>query len=88
MNKKQQLQETYSLVPDFVREDIVEACIWARKVLTEFEGSGHEFHLTYQNDSFYCSFAKPEWSGDHCGTGMSSATEAIIMSVCEYLCGF
>lgn len=73
--------------PD-IREDIERAAKWARKTLRDHEGSGHSFHLNATKDGmFQCSFAKPEWSGDHCSKPMPEAPEAIVMAVCEYLNG-
>lgn len=83
-----QIQAKYAEVPEYVREDICEATKWAIETLTDMEGSGHEIFVTACGDGFVCcSFAKPEWAGDHCGRGMEHGAQAIVMSVCEYVCG-
>lgn len=78
----------YKAVPEYIREDMVEAAIWARDTLMRHEGAGHHFELTAEADGLLCcSFAKAEWSGDHAGEPMPTASEAIVRAVCEYLCG-
>lgn len=82
------ITERYDAVPAYVKEDIVEACVWARDVLTRHEGGGHQFQIVADHDgSFCCAFAKPSWGGEHPGGWMPTVEEAIVMSVCEYLCG-
>lgn len=82
------IQEMYYNVPEHIREDIVEASIWAKDTLTKHEGEGHLIHLsTDSKGSIVCSFAKPSWSGDHCGRPMNDGAEAIVVAVCEYMCG-
>lgn len=77
-----------ALPPDIQDCDIGEAIDWARKTLTNHEGSGHSFYLhTDKPGLFCCSFAKPEWAGDHCSDHYDTANEAIVMAVCEYLSG-
>lgn len=79
---------TYKSISEFIREDIVEASAWARKTLTDFEGSGHEIFVTAAKDGLVqCSFAKPSWAGDHSGRPMEHGAQAIVMAVCEYLEG-
>ena len=78
----------YESIPEDTREDIVEAGIWARELLAKKEGEGHEFFVSANKDgTVSCSFAKPEWAGDHCGSGMSHGAQAIVMAVCEYMYG-
>jgi hypothetical protein len=78
----------YHALPDYVRRsDVAEAIDWARKTLTDKEGSGHQFYLSTEDGKFVCSFAKPEWAGDHCSAPYFDAEKAIIMAVCEYLSG-
>ena len=83
------IQASYAAVPERTREDLYEALQWARETLTGMEGEGHEFHITSdgKNGMVCCSFYKPEWPGDHCGRGMESGSEAIVMAVCEYIEG-
>lgn len=82
------VQATYDAVPVHVREDIVEAALWARDTLMRKEGEGHDIQLSAEPDcTMVCSFAKPSWGGDHCGRKMDTASEAIVMAVCEYLEG-
>ena len=83
-----QIEAMYDGVPEYIREDVVEAGIWARETLTNKEGSGHAIYIFGTKDGMVeCSFAKPSWPGDHCGSPMESGSEAIVMAVCEYLCG-
>lgn len=78
----------YEEVPEEIREDICEATKWARETLTNFDGKGHEIYVSSAGNGLVCcSFAKPEWAGDHCGRGMGHGAEAIVMAVCEYLNG-
>lgn len=78
----------YNDLPEHVRNcDLAEAIDWARKTLTDKEGSGHQFFLHISDGKFLCSFAKSEWAGDHCSAPYYDAEKAIIMAVCEYLNG-
>lgn len=78
----------YEAVPEEVRENIGLAHAWALDTLMRHEGAGHLISVTGSREGgVICSFAKPEWSGDHSGSAMYEAAEAIVMSVCEYLCG-
>ena len=87
-SRKAAADAAYAAVPEHVREDIVEAGIWARDVLMRREGEGHCIYVTAAKDGLVvCSFAKPEWSGDHSGTPMGHGAEAIVMAVCEYFAG-
>jgi hypothetical protein len=82
--------DMYEAVPDYIKDDIGEAITWAKKTLTDHEGSGHQFyvHGSHKNPGLVvCSFAKPQWSGDHCSREMEHGAEAIVMAVCEYLNG-
>jgi len=82
------IQAAYNEVPEHIREDICEATIWARYTLTNLEGRGHEIFVTAAGDGLVCcSFAKPVWPADYCGRGMDHGAEAIVMAVCEYICG-
>ncbi len=85
---EERIQAAYAAVPESIRDDIVSASVWARNVLTELDGSGHEIYVTASGEGLVCcSFAKPSWGGDHCGRGMEHGAEAIVMAVCEYRCG-
>lgn len=78
----------YEAVPVGVRDDLVEAVVWARNTLRDHEGSGHCFHIHATKDGLLqCSFAKPEWAGDHCGASQEEASHAVVWAVCEYLSG-
>jgi hypothetical protein len=82
--------ERFNAVPEAIREDLVEALIWARDTLRDKEGAGHDFQLSpdgVNEGTMCCSFAKPEWPGDHCGPYRGQASHAVIMAVCTYLCG-
>ena len=87
MKPSEATNQMYSAVAEHVRFDLVEAAVWARDTLRDHEGSGHDIQLSSDRDGLVCSFAKPEWAGDHCGPAMESASEAIVMAVCSYLCG-
>ena len=86
---EQKIQSAYQAVPDHVRDDILEALLWAKAKLTEHEGAGHQIYISavHNKNLVCCSFAKPEWPGDHCGRGMPHGAEAVVMAVCEYLSG-
>jgi hypothetical protein len=85
---KESALEMYKNVPDFIKENLVEACIWARNTLTDYEGLGHILEISANKDGLLCcSFAKLQWPGDHCGSYMETASQAVIISVCEYLNG-
>ena len=80
--------DMYNEVYEGVRFDLVEAAMWARDTLMRHEGAGHDFHISANRDRMLCcSFAKPQWSGDHHGPYMESASEAIVAAVCGYLNG-
>lgn len=68
-------------------DNIGDAVDWARETLTKHEGAGHIFQLIFENGKYFCCFAKPQWSADHCSQGMDESHEAIVMAVCEYLSG-
>lgn len=79
----------YDALPDHLKSDMIEAAIWARETLTKHEGSGHHFELIAHDyeGTLSCNFAKAEWAGDHSGSYMGTAAEAICIAVCEYLGG-
>ncbi len=78
----------YEAVPEHIRDDICEASAWAKDKLMRHEGEGHQFYITSHSDGgVVCSFAKVEWSGDHCSRSMEHGAEAMVMAVCEYLNG-
>ncbi len=82
------IQVRYDAVPAHIKEDIIEAFLWARETLTKKEGEGHIFSIYANKDgTLGCAFAKPQWSGDHSWTGMETAEEAVVMSVVSYLEG-
>ncbi|MCK1543322.1 hypothetical protein IVB12_15510 [Bradyrhizobium sp. 179] len=81
-------QAAYNAVDQFIKDDIVEAANWARTTLTNHEGAGHHIVVTGTKDGLVvCSFAKPQWAGDHSGPAMEEGAEAIVMAVCSYLNG-
>ena len=87
-DRQDRANEMFNQVPEYIRSDLVEAAVWARKTLTDHEGSGHDLQITGDSSQgLSCSFAKPSWSGDHSGAYMDTASEAIVIAVCEYLCG-
>lgn len=87
------IQAKYNSVDRYIKEDVGEAIKWAKETLTKHEGDGHSFYISSRQfkDSGHwgvcCSFAKPEWGGDHCSRAMQEGSEAVVMAVCEYLCG-
>jgi hypothetical protein len=82
-------QAKYDKVPEDVKKHVFTAWRWARDYLMRKEGEGHHFVLSREKDgSICCAFAKPEWSGDHCGEGMPTGAEAIVRAVCEYDSGY
>ncbi len=86
--KLRRARADYDAVDDFHKSNLVEACQWAREKLTAHEGEGHIIDVSGHRDgTVSCSFAKPEWRGDHSGSRMDSASEAVIIAVCEYLRG-
>jgi len=88
MNREEKTLQSYENVPDYIKEDVVEAGIWARNYMMRKEGEGHQFFVTANKDgTVCCSFAKPEWAGDHSSRGMAHGAEAIVMAVCEYING-
>lgn len=86
MKIEDQIQNAYNNVPLEIRGDLHRSIMWAVQTLTDYEGSGHEFNITVVGKKLLsCSFAKPEWGGDHSGRGMETASESIVMAVCEYI---
>ena len=78
----------YNEVSEDIREDIGLAHQWAIETLRDREGLGHQLFVIAGGDrQVVCTFAKPEWRGDHGGSPMDHAANAIVMSVCEYLSG-
>lgn len=86
--RKQKAREMFDGIDDYTKDDLFEAITWAKETLRDLEGSGHHFNLSANKDgTMVCSFAKPEWAGDHSGSPMYSAGEAIVIAVCEYMSG-
>lgn len=83
------IQADYAAVDEYVKEDIGAAYAWAKDRLMRHEGEGHAIYVTshHSGDGVVCSFAKPQWPGDHCSRVMEHGAEAIVMAVCEYLNG-
>ncbi len=82
-----QARKRFAKAPEHIREDIVEAAIWARDTLRDHEGAGHIIQVSESKGLVVCSFCKPQWNADHCGETMETGSEAIVMAVCEYLSG-
>jgi len=85
--REARIQSRYASVGYTIKDNIGEAYAWAVKELTNLEGSGHDLYVSARGTGVCCSFAKPEWQGDHCGHAMDHGAEAIVMAVCEYLEG-
>lgn len=85
---ERRVQKMYDDLPEYLKEDVLEALKWAQKTLTELEGLGHTFHILGENENLVsCSFSKPCWSGDHSGRPMECGATAVCRAVCEYLNG-
>ena len=87
MSQEERIQQDYKNVPEHIREDIGEAITWAKSILTKEEGEGHCFYVSAEKNRIVCSFAKPEWSADHCSRPMEHGAQAVVMAVIEYLNG-
>jgi hypothetical protein len=83
---KDQIFAMYANVPSEITEDLYEAVVWAKETLTKFEGEGHIIDVGVHEDGVSCSFAKPQWSGDHSSDAFESGAEAVVFSVCDYIC--
>lgn len=88
-NNRINVDEMYENIPLYIKYDLGEAYKWAVKTLGDREGYGHSIQIlqNYPDYGVCCNFSKPSWSGDHTGSGMETGSEAIVMSVCEYLNG-
>ena len=96
---ERRIQATYELAPKEAKKNVRVAIRWLKERLRDREGSGHSVHLSHHSKWDYdlkkvvetglicCSFAKPEWSGDHCSRGMKTGAEAAVMAYCEYING-
>ena len=76
ISQEERIQQDYKNVPQYIKDDIGEAIAWAKNILTKEEGDGHMFYVYAEKNRVACSFAKPEWSGDHCGRSMQHGAEA------------
>ena len=81
------VEKQYQEVPLYIREDVIAAALWAREKLRDHEGAGHDMQVTAEGGKCICSFAKPQWAGDHRGSPEELASEAIVRAVIEYLNG-
>lgn len=86
MTRPTKAEAMYAAVDEHIREDLGAALDWARKTLTDHEGGGHEFqvHPDRGDALCNCTFSKPAWAGEHSGSCMGLASEAVVMAVCEY----
>lgn len=83
------LINTYTMfdsIPSNIKSNVFVAFKWAKNRLMRLEGEGHKIVLSRNKSTnkICCSFAKPEWPGDHCGKEMETGALAIVISVCEY----
>lgn len=85
--REERILIAYNEISSDIKEDLEEALYWAKKTLKENEGEGHIFQVLAEKKGVCCTFSKPSWAGEHCSRGMDSASEAIVMAVCEYLNG-
>ena len=81
------IKELYDSVPADVKENLFLASKWAEDILKKYEGEGHIMEISSDGHQVIAHFAKPEWSGDHCGSAKETGSQAIIMSICEYIIG-
>lgn len=99
--QEERIQADFAAVPVDIKVNARRAIRWAKDFLMRREGEGHSFHL-HHDETFdwstkpptrtktgriQCSFAKPEWAGDHCSRSMPTGAEAVVMAVCEYTNG-
>jgi len=83
-------RKKYDVLPCSIKEDLYEAMVWAKSLLTRHEGDGHLINVTsspYTDNQVTCCFAKPESIAEHCGEYMDTASEAVVAAVLEYLNG-
>lgn len=88
--RQSKVDKMYADVPNHIKENTGAAYTWAYETMRDHEGAGHDFIVMsagYDTNLVVCCFAKPEWNADHCSKGMETGSEAIVMAVCEYLCG-
>lgn len=81
------VEREYALVSNAVKENVFAAKRWAQDRLMRLEGEGHHICISRassQDNRIVCSFAKPSWPGDHCGTPQYTGAEAIVRAVIEY----
>lgn len=82
------VQARFKALPAHLKDDIVEAALWARTVLDSCDAPGHRFQLHPAGDArVTCSINHPEWSRDHVGAAMATGSEALLMAVCDYVYG-
>lgn len=77
----------YQAVDDYIKEDLLEACVWAKEQLTNLEGAGWILELLPERGQIVCCFSKPSWAGDHSGPMMETGAQAVVMAVCTYRAG-
>lgn len=91
MKNPEAVDREFARVPAALKSSARLARLWALDRLMHLEGSGHDLHISRKSsrdNRIVCSFAKPSWPGDHCGTPQKSGAEAIIRSVLEYELGW
>ena len=87
--KQASMKRVREQIPQYKEEceSVFKALRWAKLTLMHMEGSGHDIHLHREEKGYYCSFAKPSWSGDHCGDYYKTGAEAVVGAVLEYQFG-
>lgn len=81
------IHNEFNNVPLEIKTNVFKAKRWAISRLTELEGKGHYICISKESpksNKIVCSFAKPQWPGDHCGIPCDTGAEAIVKSVLEY----
>ena len=78
--------KNYDLVPDYLTENLHLAMEWAIQKLNSHGGEGWNINVV-GNDmgKVCCCFDKSEWKADFCGEYMDTASEAVVIAVCEFL---
>lgn len=87
MKDTELVEREYARVPSAVKANVFAAKRWAQGRLMRLEGEGHYIAVSRassRDSRIVCSFAKPSWAGDHCGSPCLTGAEAIVRAVIEY----
>lgn len=87
--KYAEIDKLIAAIPDDIKGSAFKAYRWAKNRLMRLEGEGHSIYIHRERDGMItCSFAKPEWPGDHSGRKQPTGALAIVGAVLEYENGF